>query len=67
MVLLDTSTSGVPVIPDGSMFPPGRSLLGTGVPRLVLHATAPVAASREATVFPSVATRTRSPTTKGCA
>ena len=62
----DGSMTGVPVIPTvGVMSPHGRSVAGTGVPRCVDHATAPVLADRAYTVSFSVATYTRPPKASG--
>ena len=56
------------MIPDvGTMLPQGRVALSTGVPRCLLHTTAPVAASSAYTVSFSVAVMTRAPIASGSA
>src|SRR5260370_42085923 len=64
---LVVSTTGVLCMPTGSWMPHPTSAFRAGVPRLIDHGTAPVVASSEYTVFATVATMTREPTTSGSA
>ena len=66
-ILSAGSMTGVPVMPEGSMFPHGSALPGTGVPTVVDQPTFPVAVSSEYTVSFSVAAITWSPSTRGSA
>src|SRR6516162_9045675 len=61
------STTGVLVIPDGSMLPHGSADPGTGVARCRTHRSVPVAALKAYTVLFSVATMTVVPATRGWA